>query len=606
MGNFGLRGRLKINGVRVAIASFDLEAPAAALGFSLKAKLADPTFSVGENDAVRFDIGVGVTTPVWVKMFDTGALRGIEKRIIFRGDSLTVDAINPLADKLKYAPRTPVYFYNPSLIAVDTTSVESDLFDADGHIIYPVWMTDATLSLYRLLRYVYIEKLGFARFVTNIENYQISRADFDVGQSYHDAVWRFVALLEPMIFAADDSLLYILDRRANIPAGLLTGARQMKRKQLTQTTKTIAPRQKINALILTTRKFYTPFNGDGLPPGTTERVESDYQEIGSLLAHTYQQTRIERHIYEFHEDPLNVTRITREVLFKVITEISAFANGLVRVTSREEQTDSYGYGFRLLIGSNKSLSLYCALPGSGSKLLRPVESEVMTQVWAQTANPGEYVKRWTQTQVTGLVQIEGSGSDQVKTAYAEVVRSNEVPTDATGITVINSGLSSETIRWLEVGPDQVQIIRQKVDQLTGVPSSNVSQAHVGSIRVGVPNTKQLAHRTLHRLPASDPNSDENIGPRVPASLDAGELPFATAQSLVPRILGAQANDNDTYECELVGFDAAIRRGSLRRVLMRDGVPMPAIITGYRISGRDLGVPGKHRVAQAVSLVKING
>jgi len=353
-------------------------------------------------------------------------------------------------------------------------------------------------------------------------------------------------------------------------------------------------------VILTTRKFYAAFNGDGLPPGTTERVDEEFESSGTLLAHNFQQTRIERHTYEFREDPLNASRITREVLFKIVTEVSAFAGGLMRVTSREEQTDAYGYGFRLLISSSKALSLYCALPGSTSKLLRPVETETMTQVWAQTAYPGEYIKRWTKTDVVGLVMTTGSGSDAVKAAYSQVVRDNAVPDDATDVTVSQSGISSETIRWLEVGEDQVKIIRQKVDQLTGIPILNVTQDHVGSIRVGVPNTRQLEQRKLITLPPEDPDSDENIGPRVPATLDAGELPRATAEELVARILDARTLANVDYGCELVGYDAALHRGSLRRINMRSGDPAPVIITGYRVSGRDLGVPGKHRVAQSLT------
>ncbi len=78
--------------------------------------------------------------------------------------------------------------------------------------------------------------------------------------------------------------------------------------------------------------------------------------------------------------------------------------------------------------------------------------------------------------------------------------------------------------------------------------------------------------------------------RVPASLNAGNVPFGVAKGLAQRVLDRQGNQPASVSMELSGLDLALRRGSLRLVHDRADSVYKVFITGFSIKGENLGRP----------------
>jgi hypothetical protein len=583
---YGIAATLEIDGDSAPITDFDLSVPTGALGSGLSCSLADFEASVSDTDPIDFDITItkGGDSET-VRLLESGRMLSSSASIQLDGDTLKVDAVNPLADRWQIAPRSPLVLYDPSVIDIVTASeaTRDDILDADSNPIEAEFRAVDGFDLAQLLNFVYVEQLGFTRVITNIESYPLQRADFSLRASWHSVAASELAIFQPVYGADDADTLFILDPQGTIPPSMpIRNLPLSKYVQVIRQTQTSAL---INAVIFTYRDntFVDAFSG-----AVTDRVDQELQEVGNFGEEGWQRTVINRFIKEFHDDPNDPFRITREIVWKTEARVSAKADDLVREISIEVQTDRYDFDWRLKIGYEKITQLYTALPGA-SAMMREVQREINQIIWTSSlSNPSELIKTWELTEISGTVLVENPDDDEpTRISLYEANRTNSIPEDDEGVDVENGRPITTIIeRWRETGPDQIEVQYQKIDHLTGRPEQTKTVQHTGTVKARMNQSTTGTVSMMIRNEASE----ALFGPRVPASLDAGNVPFDQALMLAERLLALGGAEPGRIQIRFTGLDLSLRRGSLRRITDRQGVDYIVFITGYRMRGERLGTP----------------
>ncbi len=580
---FGIQARLKIGGVATDITGFTLDVPTGALGARLSCPLADFEANPDTSQPTKFEIAItknGVTD--WATLLDNARILDSSFTTQLAGDQTTLNAVSKLAELWRYTPRQPVTLYDPAQVDIitETQQARRDVVDSDGNAIESIYTPVDDFDLNQLLSFVYTEKLGFGQVVTNIPNYPLPRADFNLRSPWHAVAAGQVALFEPQYASDDLSRLFIIDPQGALPDGFPDTVRSVPAHSYIVFTRSKQTAPQTNAVLLTYKDNFNAATGN-----ITDRTDQEIQEIGTFGEADWHRTVINRFVKEFHSDTSHPARITREIVWKVETRTSAKAGGVVREIAIETQTDTYEYDYQLKTGYVKTVQLYTKLPGTGA-LMRQVQIETNQILWtASMSNPSELQKTWETTQITGTILVEGDEDDEenpaVKTSLYDANRTNNIPDDA----AVQLGKPIKTIieRWREIGPDQIEVAYQIVDHLTGKPEQNRTVQHTGTNIARLDRNAQSAVTMLLR----DEASELDNGPLPPAALDAGDVPFESALPLAQRILDRHGNQQQQVTISFAGIDVALRRGSLRRVSDRNNEYL-VFITGYQITGSNLG------------------
>jgi hypothetical protein len=221
-GRFGdtISARVVADGVTYPIRSASYSEPKDAAGVTMQFVLQKP----GDRDAIlaassfKFDIYVG---GAWNTIFDAGRRSGsgfafawVDAR---PDDSLEVSTIGPVSDAITRTPTESVTVYDGLR---ETLSVDEfpTIYDTDGYPHRRTLINIPGLTLYALLRSVFVDTLGFTNYITDIPNYAIRRADFEVTGTYLSGVAPFIGMFDPLIFVRNN-VVWILDSTQKIPAG---------------------------------------------------------------------------------------------------------------------------------------------------------------------------------------------------------------------------------------------------------------------------------------------------------------------------------------------------------------------------------------------------
>lgn len=580
---------VRINDVEQKILSFSFQAPTSALGVRCDVQLADVEAAVERGDDFDLTLRIQFGTQPKSRLIKTGKVvatdKGIAARraagLTVRNDSLSIVGVDAIADRWSLAPRVPVILYDPALVTLEDTELDSNVNDEDGNRIFAESRGLSSLDLQQLLQFAYVEKAGFAEVITNIPNYQIPRADFNLNSSFHSVVASFYSLFEPIVFE-DDDRLFILDVFGEIPEGILAGARTVGVSKYLSYNRRQPEISISNAVLLTHKEISVQtIDEDEFPEGVTQRIDTDPASVsGSILDGDYRSTIFRRHVAEIHDDPEDPGRITSEVVWKVETETTGQdEDGTLRVLSREVQTDRYSNSWRLKLGYTKVVEAFVE-DGGGSKLMQNVLTETNTLQWRPSPRRfGEYEKLRSETRTEGLVLVEGEDPEEIRTPILEASRDRLLTND--GDTIERVPISSKIEVWRETAPDQIEVHVQTIDHLTKRLKTTGTVEHVGTNHVRVRdgeafNTKQVL--------LVDEESDEADGARVPLTFDAGYVSYPVGKELAFRKLANSRRPPEPVRAVLASFDAGIRRGSIRNLVDRDGASVTAIITGYQLSG----------------------
>jgi hypothetical protein len=578
-----------VNDTPVALAGFSYKASQDILGAIADITLADVETEVERGDSFGLLIKCLVTGDPKSNLIKNGRVVGFGKSIGSRrvagltapNDSLSFKAVDKSGDTWKLTPRTPLILFDPQYLTIDENEADTNINDEDGNRILATITPVNYLDLEALLAAAYVDGIGFTEIIHNLPNYRIPRVDFALSTSYHSAAAPYYAMFKPLIFE-DDDRLFILDVFGEIPEGVLTGARSVQLSKLISFDFTKPESQIVNAVLLTHKEISVQsLIEDEFPDNVTQRQEYEERNVGVPFSAGWQRTRFTRFIAEIHDDEDDPAKITSEVVWKTETRTSGYdESGTFRELSRETQEDRYSNSWRLKLGFTKTVEAYVE-NGSGSKLMQNVYTEQNTLQWKPSiTRPGEWEKFYSETQVEGLVLIEGDDPDFVYTPILDASRNKDIPDDGS-LDIERMPISSQIEVWRYTGADQIEVHIQKIDQLNHRLETGKTVEHVGTNAVRVRdgaafNTKQVL--------LVDEASDLADGAREPITFDAGFLPYAIGKELAFRELANVREPKPVITCQLATYDAGIRRGSVRKLFFRDGSHVRVIVTGFEVTG----------------------
>jgi hypothetical protein len=462
---------------------------------------------------------------------------------------------------------------------------------------------------------------GFSKVVTNIPDYKIKRVDFTLDSGWHDGATPGVAMYAPIYFV-HGTTLFILDPDKPLPYGVSPHTLTLgDHKSLSQR---ISFKPDQNAVLLT---YQYAANDPGQDPTKqTREVFSEDEEIiedivpadgvfDSYVSRTRITTR--RWTIETYM-PDNPT----EVLASYEKSTNIETRGTVRWASWDldtgepigqtirqdvllhQETSDYQYYTELKVGHQREIKAAVKGP-SGAIDLRVVERETTDIAWTDDPyNPGVKLQDRLVTRITGAVYYDPENQETVDgedvsrpvpilAAQASgILDANYLTTDhLTPIRTIR-----ETLRNMSGRQFDVEVL--EIDHLNNTVKKSRSTPVTGNVSVDPYATR--SRTVLFR----DTESEAEIGPRIPVSVNAYELTRVLAFQLARQVLYRLAHPLTTIPIELPGVDFAIDRGSIVRGQIRDNTYTPNhFVTGYGINGTALGTQG-HRISQSLETIRM--
>lgn len=592
-----LTAQLKVNGALVPFESFAFNAPPDALGARLDVIMAREVLSEVPADAsIDFEIGVrlGLETQ-FVALIKNGRLAGRTLNLSADDeaspqDRLAVSIVNVLADRWQLAPRAPAYMpfimYDPA--KVPEKDVKPDARNAvlteGGTPIIPTLMPVYGLSMRGILEAAYVTGCGFKKVITNIPDFPVKMASFDLTGTFHGTAQGFLGIFDPVIFADDQDFLFIIDTERPLPAGFVP--RALPLGAVIDPNWSLPAKNFINALVLTYPVDPNEIN-DNLRE--FEALEQDDPiKSGTFGEDDYSETQVSRRIRKTYDvnDPAT---ILSETVIEETTEIHSMVDGAFVLTYRESQRDNYD-SRGLKAGHLRTIQASIITPEAGGRTFQTVESETNTTVWM--IDPNEQTSswmQWSETRTSGMVLIEPDaapdGTD-IRTPILKAQENKLIDKDST--TQHTEDVPIRTIRETLVpkggavssgGVQQWEIKTVEIDHLTGTTIPRRSQPRAGSN-----SALNQAGRNRSVL-LRDAASEALYGNRQPASLSSGEVPRAVALEQAKLYLNKLAHGRLDWSTELPGVDLAARRGSIFRPNDRDGLTGTFIVTGLNCTGK---------------------
>lgn len=660
LGSYGqveINAQLLVNGVEVPIKSFNFNVPTGKLGSTLNCVLADPSVApVPAGASIEFNLVVTLNSvPHYYNLMTDGKLQERSNNIKYKGgqndgpvDEVSFGATDVIADKFGLAPRRPVIMFDPSRVNIHeiNTRQQDAIRQENGAVILPVIEPIVGLSMRQIISRAYTgsggygfitsfspsylagtewgslmvqagtnqQGCGFDSIITNIPDYRVRRADFSIESGWHNGAQPCLAMYDPLYFV-QGSKLFIIDVDRALPFGALP--HQLTLGDHKSLSERIAFKPDTNAVLLT---YQYAANDPSEDPSRQQReVFTEHtDESGSISDEGYSKTTTRRWDYELFlaEEPTNVLltlpkSIEVETQQMITTsaivddEIVATVHG-VR-TTHQEVTD-YVYENELLVNSHKVTKAIVSAGVGASMVLIDVENENTHIIWTDDPyNPGNKLQDRVITDVEGAV-MASSEIETVETPSGPIEISRRFPillAQSSGI------LGVDNIVNLDMVP--ISSIRKTLHRLsdnqfnvnvveTDYLNNTVKRSYADPV-TGTNSTSQYGSKSRTIL-LRDLDSETAIGPRIPASVNAYELPRVRALELGRNAMKRIKNPLQQMPIDLPGVDFVIARGSIVSGQRRSGAyTTNYFVTGYSITGQNLGKQG-HRINQSLEAIEL--
>lgn len=637
-----ITARLLVNNVEVPIAGFDYEEPEGRLGALLNVTLARPDRNqVPVNADIRFDLIVYAPDGTYslYPLVADGKIAGRSINIQWAddgpGDEMTMGGLDTLNDKFALAPRRPITMFDPGQVKFEEVAVKprDAIMDDKGQPIVPVLEPVAGLNMMQALERAYTGRgggafatslsvaqlaeltkvaqyigaqeqvgLGFSRVVTNIPTYPIARVDFLVESGWHDAVQPLIGMYGPIYFV-EYNVLFIIDAEKALPLGHV--ARTLPLSRVTRLGLAQENRDPYNAVILT----FQARGAEGQALYPRDKYEQKTDEDGEFGSLGYRRTETTRRYREWADDPAFTNIIEAQDLS---VEVRTFGNfptsdggpGALLELHRETQQDFYTLGLKT--GHHKTVQGLVTTGPDADLLLREVLEETCSIAYTEDSfNPGQKLQDRVHTHTKGLIyeetedtyeRVGPDGNEDVPKRYAVGLAQKYGIMGSEG-RLFWGDVKTTTEVLRATSPTQRDVQVTEIDCLTGTVLRSTAQPRAASSAALAVNEFVTRQRSVL---LRDLASEADIGPRIPVSVSAGDLPYDRAFELGLRVLARGLDPPETAQLDLPGVDFALRRGSVVKGQFRDNtLTPPFIVQGFRISGRTLGREG-HRISMSLT------
>ncbi|MDQ3649701.1 MAG: hypothetical protein M3458_05350 [Acidobacteriota bacterium] len=555
--------RLTASGVDVPLRRATLSAPEGRLGTELSVVLARPDVAaVNLASQVSFEVGLWTGAAwQWVPAFTSGKLSSRRRRLANDTNGLPADTVeltinDATGDRFNRAPRVPTLLYDP--LKVDAPSAAAlTIYTATGAQVVPTIIAISNMRLRDVLDYAFITGCGFARVVTNIENFPVEQATFSLEGGYDAGVRSLLTLFEPETFAIGNDL-WIVGSHAAVPAGITTRSFPASNSQTIDDS--LPGREPINALLVRLRD-------DAAGEYSTERVETPPPvQTGTFGAPGYTSTAVERRIREYRRYAAP-TVVVRQELISTKTTIT---DENFAVIERETLTDTYD-SLRRVTGYQRTVDMNLPdLDGAeGAKLLQSALSESQVITYApHPLDPKVDTQSNVVTRTSGLILVDSDNEylgEPNRLPYLDAHRSAQIDQGG-GQTTEFGSIRTEFVN-LRVNGGQVQRERRVINHLSNAPDSTTTQTAPGDTSIARQGSSGSGTRTVL---LTTPGTEGASGRRVPV-FDASSLPSDLGLRLATRYLANLNSPPRELAIDLSYYDLQIRRGGVLSVSGRADV-----------------------------------
>lgn len=557
----------------IPIKSFNYNEGKNDVGNSLRIELAKIENYADILAASKFTFRVGsvvdaVTT--WHNYIEDGILDSLGYSITRQSNApiTQIDFSNKSSVVLKLTrnPKRDLVIYNPIQVSVSSTDFEI-LHDVEGNDYLTELFPIAGLMLYDLFQNIFVTRLGFTSYITNIPNYPIKRVDFSFTETYLSSIAGLIGMFEPMIFEYQNKV-WILDSTNVLPSGfppsLQLGIANSTSIKLNQN------HDKIDAYFL----FY---NENGLNfDFLTSRTDTFIEETGQFVDGNYTRTEITKTIQEYrrNEQPLLVIKSD------ILRERRETFDNLGALINRSIEEFTYDGQGRQTFSVKTQSGLIPDVETDGElTFLDTYEERISIQYGPDPFQPSRIMALSTWIDVRGLIAVDGENlffDAPFKLDYMEALKSGNLKSGMTR----EFGLIKMTREQVTPLPNgQCQVETRVRDYIRNVVSRDQTEPRAGDFTINGSISRQ---RKVLVPYASDSLTKENP---IIKRLSVGDLPTQYAIALANRKLKRQNGGPTDGVVGIPGTNFYLRRGLPVEISNASNGSMGNfLIEGFSVSG----------------------
>lgn len=551
-------GRLSANNVVMPFwKRATLTAPKDSLGASFSVDLAKADLSFLPSDANwKFEVGVwNASTEIYDyhTVFDSAKL---SSRNLSRGwsggpqDSLSFSTLIDINDKFALAPRKNIICYDVNKTSVDISKVEK-LYDSGGDLIVNNVRSFNGLSLNRALNIAFVEGCGFSSVETDLDNYPLTRVDFNISTTYKDSVAPFIGNYKPIFTVLPGNVLQIKDGTRGLPVDFEPA--EIKADYYSGIGLQKKPRPASDG-------FVVQYQSSGDYATYLIRVApSVITETGNIFDANYTKQTITETYVDFY-DLYYPEQITKTNLIKretVITDSIGFA---ISEQTEEITVDKTGKTLKSVKTEKATL-----MPDNSFKTLR---SETQNYEYQNDiTNSRSVILKSIKTTIKAIVATDSDnqyfGSD-FRQEYSEAHRAGNLSEDLS-YSAFPEPVKTITKIFDQIGNGQIRVTETLIDILRdNFPVVTVSETTNGDISINDAFSK-ARQMVVFRDGASKTGNGKPLG-----SISLGEIPAFFGYPLTQRLLENEDLQLDEGSATIAAYSPDLQRGLIVSAIDRDG------------------------------------
>lgn len=565
--NFG--ARLKINGAIIPITSYDEDKSSTSAGKRVTCELA------------RFDdISLLTTGATYlIEISELGAwepvLQGTLSQKNFSlanegnkpNDSVSVTFASEAEDRLAKTPKMNLVVFDSARLDIDPAEFEP-VYDTEGRAYALEAKAVNNLSLYKLFNEIFVTRCGFSAVKTNLPDYPLRRADFNVSSNYLAGVAPHIGMFEAI--PIDGDVLWIVEATNLLPAGF-PAPRVLPASRI-ESISSDSQFEQIDGFEL---QFAQTETGDYF---TVRTLPAREQLVRTRFGRTISRTVTETKIREYRSEFAPTVILREEVEQETVTKYGAESILPISIAVEKFTFDYLGRQKRSVKTVQKRLP---DLSDGGLPAMQVVSEDELNYFYAvHPFFPSRQIKRRSELSVEGLIAIDsenqylGGDFPQALALAHRAGNLNEA------MQVQRALIKSATEDFRPLPDGTVKVFTTEIDhtpELVGkeaIETIGDGETRPGEISVsgaGKPG----------RMYVFADGDGETTGKRI-EPFSVGELPLKYAIPLVRRRLKRKTSKNGKLSVSLIGWNLSLREGSTLTVQDREaGTVANILVEGYR-------------------------
>ncbi len=582
----------------IPIKGFTINASRGTVGKTVSLDLATKDLSAADIDSLyKFEIGkkTGVyELPEWTTILNNARLDSRNYSRRWLNDSLSFGISSPLEDKLNKFPRKNIFISDPEKIENSIAEIEK-LKDSNGNEFIQEERFVSALSIYNLFQIAFVEGCGFSGFHTNIPDFEISKCDFLITNSFFDSVKGFIGIFEPLFFAVGN-VLWIVDKTQGVPEEFAPVA--VSPDKFLSWQNQIPSDKPLDAFLL---QFVESKKNSNF---FTLRTDTETIKTGDdIFAIGYSEIEIERKYREYRSNFNSEIILRTEQVSEKRTVKERDISGLK--TIRIDET-SFTYDSRSRLTKqekSESAPVWNYFEGSWSRSVSPqiLRTESYRAKYGSHPEKPRLQTKTGSTIVTKSILVSDAqnqflGKD-FKQQYIDSVQAGNL-TENQSIGIVQEPVKT-IVEKLKPFAGQTRIERIEIDHLLSEVVESVSDVQTGD--GGASSFESKQNQTIVFKPGLSPSIRTGNGIE---SLSVGELDAEFAIPLAERLLERRTRKVSEGTIELLGFSEEIERGVYFRILDRNNDSLGTfVVEGFTVTGTNLGTANQ-RIATALEVSEV--